>query len=234
MRDALTVLQKELREAFGERYTRHGGLVQSFIVVLVLGVLHPIGAAHLWLAGSPLAIIYFVFFPGVLAVSVAADAFAGERERKTLETLLATPLTEGAILVGKATAAVLFALTVTVVAFACAVVSVNLGGASPSLFLPAPALIGGALGGAAASAFVMTNLAILISMKIPVSRSAQQMTSLLSIVVFGSVAAGWSAVGAAISWPNVFLAEMLLVAVGAVAFGLARLRFRRDEFFDRR
>ena len=106
VRDTLAVLQKELREIIGERQSRRGGFVQAIVIIAVMGVLYPASTPHFWLSAHPLAIVYFAFFPGVLAVTVAADAFAGERERKTLETLLATPLGEWAILLGKAAAAV--------------------------------------------------------------------------------------------------------------------------------
>lgn len=46
-------------------------------VVGVMGILTPYGPAHVWLSAHPLAVGYFAFFPGTLAVTVAADAFAG-------------------------------------------------------------------------------------------------------------------------------------------------------------
>jgi ABC-2 type transport system permease protein len=232
--DVLVVLQKELREIVGERYSRRGGMVQAIVVVAVMGIFYPYFAPGFWLSASPLAIAYFGFFPGVLAVTVAADAFAGERERKTLETLLATPLGEWPILLGKASAAVVFSLTVTAIAFVCAVTSVNLAAHPPGLFLPAPVLVAGALGAALSSATLMTGLAIVMSMRIPVARSAQQMTALLSFVVFGGVAAAWAGLGLAITWPNTFAVEALLAGLALVALSTARALFRRDRFFDRR
>jgi ABC-type transport system involved in multi-copper enzyme maturation permease subunit len=165
---------------------------------------------------------------------VAADAFAGERERKTLETLLATPLGEWPILLGKASAAVVFSLTVTAIAFVCAIATVNVAAHPPGLFLPAPVLVAGALGGALASASLMTGAAIVLSMRIPVARSAQQMTALLSLVLFGGLAAAWAALRIEITWPNVFAAEALLAALACVSLGAARALFKRDRFFERR
>ncbi|HEX3343773.1 MAG TPA: ABC transporter permease subunit, partial [Polyangiaceae bacterium] len=176
MRDVVTVLQKELREIIGERQSRRGGLVQAVVIIAVMGVLYPASTWRFWLSPHPLAVVYFAFFPGVLAVTVAADAFAGERERKTLETLLATSLGEWAILLGKASAAILWALAVTAVAFTCAVVTVNVSAKPPGIFLPAPVLVAAALGGALASSTLLTGVAIIMSMRIAVARSAQQMT----------------------------------------------------------
>jgi ABC-2 type transport system permease protein len=234
MNGALVVLQKEMREILGERYSRRGGIVQAVVVVAVMGILYPYSAPQLWITAHPLAVAYFGFFPGVLAVTVAADAFAGERERKTLETLLATPVGEWAVLFGKAAAAVVFSLTVTAIAFVCAVATVNVSGRGPAFFLPDPILAIGALGAALPSAALMTSLAIVTSMRIPVARSAQQMTALLSFVVFGAIAATWAGLRLPIAWPNVFAAEALLAALAVVAFAAARALFRRDRFFERR
>ncbi|HEY8041967.1 MAG TPA: ABC transporter permease subunit [Polyangiaceae bacterium] len=234
MSDVVTVLRKELLEVVGERYSRRGGMVQSIVSVLALGVLLPLGTVRAWVDASPIAILYFAFLPGVLAVTVAADAFAGERERRTLETLLATPLGEWPILLGKAAAALAFAMAVAAFALACAVVTVNVAAAPPSVFLPAPSLVAGALGGALASASLSTGVAILMSMKIPVARSAQQMTALLNMVLFGAIAAAWGALGLPLTWRNVFAAEGILLGLAAIVFVVARATFRRDRFFDKR
>jgi len=47
-----------------------------------------------------------IVFPAMLAGSLAADAFAGERERRTLETLLATPISDRSLVVDKTIATV--------------------------------------------------------------------------------------------------------------------------------
>ena len=234
MRDALAMLQKELREILGERQSRRGGFVQAIIIVGVMGVFYPLAVPAFWSAAHPGAIVYFAFFPGMLAVTVAADAFAGERERKTLETLLASPLGEWAILAGKVGAAVVWALSVTAIAFVCAVVTVNVAGHQPGLFLPAPVLVVGAFAGALASASLLTGVAVMMSMRVAVARSAQQMTALLSLVLFGGIAGIWVALRIPLVWTNVFLAEGLVAALAAVALAGARGSFRRDRFFESR
>lgn len=69
-----------------------------------------------------LALVYFVaplflIMPLMVASVIAADSFAGERERKTLEALLHTPTTDRELLVGKLAAALLPAVGVTVLGF---------------------------------------------------------------------------------------------------------------------
>jgi ABC-2 type transport system permease protein len=228
------MLEKELREILGERQSRRGGFVQAIIIVAVMGVFYPLATRGLWYEAHPLAIIYFAFFPGMLAVTVAADAFAGERERKTLETLLAAPLGEGAILAGKAGAAVAWSLSVTAIAFLCAVLTVNVAGHEPGVFLPAPVLVAGAFAGALASAALLTGVAVMMSMRVAVARSAQQMTALLSLVLFGGVAAAWAALRIPLVWSNVFATEGVVAALAALALAGARVSFRRDRFFESR
>jgi len=48
-----------------------------------------------------LAIPIFTFFPLIVSVPVATDSFAGEKERKTIESLLAAPITIKELLLGK-------------------------------------------------------------------------------------------------------------------------------------
>ena len=177
MRDVVTVLHKELWEILGDRYARRGGLVQAIVGVLAFGFILPMNNKKLWVEGRPAAIVYYAL-TGIFAVAIAADAFAGERERKTLDTLLATPLSERAILFGKASAAILFALAVSTFSFVCAVVVVNVAAKPEALFLPEPLCVAAALGGACSSALLLTSLAVLLSMRLPVARTVQQIKGL--------------------------------------------------------
>lgn len=56
-----------------------------------------------------------------MTIGLVADAFAGERERHTLETLLATAFPDTSILLGKIAASVLYAWGI---AFACSLLGV--------------------------------------------------------------------------------------------------------------
>lgn len=234
MTDTFAVLQKELREQVGERSSRRGGLIQSLVIVSILGIAMPASAAQAWLAESPLAILYFAMLPAMLAGTVAADAFAGERERKTLETLLATPLSERSILVGKGAAAIAFALTAAAFAFLCAVITVNLTAHPAAIFVPSVRLVAGALGGVLASASLITGVAIVLSMRVPVARSVQQMTAVSGMLLFGAVGAAWSALGLPLTWANVFAGEGAVLLAAIAVFEIARATFRRDRFFERR
>jgi ABC-2 type transport system permease protein len=60
----------------------------------------------------------FLLVPLVVSTVIAADSFAGERERGTLEALLHTPTTDQELMAGKFLAAWVPALAVTLVGFA--------------------------------------------------------------------------------------------------------------------
>jgi uncharacterized membrane protein len=81
---------------------------------------------------------------------------------------------------------------------------------------------------------LLTGIAIVMSMRIPVARSAQQMTALLSLVVFGGIAATWAGLGLELTFSNVFLAEGIVGAAAVVALEVARALFKRDRFFEKR
>ncbi len=121
------LVRKELLEIVGDRNSRQGGLVQGAVFIALLGVFVPGANTHYWVEDSPATPLFYAFLPGIVAASIAADAFAGERERQTLETLLATPLTEAMILYGKAFAAIAYGVAVAACGVAVSIVSINVG-----------------------------------------------------------------------------------------------------------
>ena len=76
-------------------------------------------AGYMW---APL----FLIVPLMVAGGVAADSFAGERERKTLEALLHTPLTDLELFTGKVAAAWIMAMLVALLGFLLYGLTVNL------------------------------------------------------------------------------------------------------------
>jgi ABC-2 type transport system permease protein len=92
-----------------------------------------------------LALVYFLapmylIVPLMVASVIAADSFAGEKERKTLEALLYTPTTDRELLLGKLLAAWLPAIAVALVGFVGYSIVANLAAWSimGGLFFPTP------------------------------------------------------------------------------------------------
>jgi ABC-2 type transport system permease protein len=111
-RDIYTILWKEWKEVFYQRGSLWRGLLTDLLLpVFVLGVLLPLVSGRAWVTSYGL--ILYVWMPPYLAIGLVANAFAGERERHTLETLLASRLPDEAILLGKMAAAMTYGVAVT-------------------------------------------------------------------------------------------------------------------------
>lgn len=67
----------------------------------------------------------FLIFPLMFSTVIAAESFAGERERKTMEALLYTPATDQELFMGKVLAALLPAMLLTWSSFLGYIVVVN-------------------------------------------------------------------------------------------------------------
>src|SRR5215470_13616557 len=105
--DFSTVLWKEWKEIVMERSAGGAGSYRPLILIAALGILVPLrmGPERFFQASQ---LLIYAFFSAVVITAVIADSFAGERERHTLETLLASRLSDRAILFGKVSAAVAY------------------------------------------------------------------------------------------------------------------------------
>lgn len=68
---------------------------------------------------------FFLILPLMFSTVIASESFAGERERKTVEALLYTPVTDTELFVGKVLAAFLPAVAITWASFLAYIVVVN-------------------------------------------------------------------------------------------------------------
>ena len=115
--DARTVAWKEWKEWLS-RPRGHGWrgwlwgsgniVWRNLVFIPIIAVVMPLGEGRDWFEG-PLPLIIWAFLTIIPAAVLTADSFAGERERRTLEPLLATRLSDRGILLGKLAAAVSFA-----------------------------------------------------------------------------------------------------------------------------
>src|ERR1051326_3906642 len=105
--DVATVIWKEWKELIGRSGRSRSDTLKT------IGVTAVILAIIMWrssfLANNLGALIVPSFVVIQLLTGLMADSFAGERERHTLETLLASRLSDLAILIGKIAAGVLLA-----------------------------------------------------------------------------------------------------------------------------
>ncbi|HIE03792.1 MAG TPA: ATP-binding cassette domain-containing protein [Candidatus Latescibacteria bacterium] len=182
LKDSGTVFWKERREVFAPG-RRRSFLVQTSLLVLLFGSLVPYLQGPYWISGSYPLVLHFLLVPFVAVLPYVADAFAGEKERRTIESLLATRISEGGVFLGKF-------LGVWFVAYVQALAVIVVGWATLNIYnyaelhLPMPFLYPGPitfllLVGSACSTALSTGLGALISLRSETVRGAQQASGVL-------------------------------------------------------
>jgi ABC-2 type transport system permease protein len=174
---------------------------------------------------------FFLIIPLMVSSVIAADSFAGEKERKTMEALLYTPTTDQELFVAKLLAGWLAAVAVAWVGFAIYVIVANAAGWSQMhrLFFPTamwlvmiawvvPALPGLGLG-----------VMVLVSARAQGFQDANQIGGLVVLpvvaLVFGQMSgAMYFSVGAVfVMGLVVWLLDGLLIWLGSRSFRRGRL-----------
>jgi ABC-type transport system involved in cytochrome c biogenesis permease component len=144
MRDIQTILWKEWKEMFAWRAAGRGTLLSTLVILLLLGAFLPLQSGEAWFT-QPLTLACWAWVPVFLTLGIVTDSFAGERERHTLETLLATRLPDTAILLGKILASVLYGWGVAVLGLCLSALTLNIWLKGGPYFY-APAFFAAALG----------------------------------------------------------------------------------------
>jgi ABC-2 type transport system permease protein len=183
MADIFTVAWKELREMLIQGDPRGRSKLSLLIVVAVFGVLIPLQNGRAWV-DSPLSIIVWGWMPFLWVSGIVADSFAGERERHTLEALLATRLSDRAILFGKLLAALFYGFVLTWAILLVSLVTVNVAfGQGELLIFPLPLSLA-ALSFSILISGLAASIGVLVSLRAGSVRQAQQMMSIGMFVLF--------------------------------------------------
>ena len=99
IKDIQTMIWKENKSIFRRKVSR-SNLIRIISAPALLAFVFPITWGPDWVEDFPALIIAFIA-PALLVGVMIPDSFAGERERHTLGTLLASRLPDRAILIGK-------------------------------------------------------------------------------------------------------------------------------------
>ncbi|HEY6360603.1 MAG TPA: ABC transporter permease [Vicinamibacterales bacterium] len=146
--------------------------------------LDPEGAIQAWIFQQYL--IMLVLTPVAGSMSLAAYSVIGEKQARTLEPLLATPITTFELLAGKVAGSLLPALVLTAVCFGTYLLAVALiarAGVYTVLFTPRSLAVVFVLGPLAALAALQ--LAVCVSSRVNDARSAQQIGALIILPITG-------------------------------------------------
>lgn len=235
--DAYTMAWKEWRELLAPQGRFRGGVMNLLLLLGIFGIAMPWQFGRTWVE-SPMMLLYWGWVPLLLLSNVVVDAFAGERERHTLETLLATRLPDRAILFGKMGAAVAYALAIAAASLVLGVVTVNVVVRPGRLLLYPPATLAGALVMNGLGAALIAGLGVLVSLRSASVRQAGQLMGVAVLVagfapVLGvrALSAYWRSHGHAVTAADAALAGVaglgLFILLDTALIAAAVLRFRR-------
>jgi ABC-2 type transport system permease protein len=183
MNDLLTMIWKEWKD-----FLWSGGrsdLLRPLLNIAVLGIVLPLSFGQRWINLDPAAVLIVLLNPFMFVILVISDAIAGERERHTLETLLASRISDRAILLSKVLVAVAYNWAMTLLCLLLGSLVINLSqGSRPWEFYRPISLFSVVL----VLCFLATLLAasggVLISLKSATVRQASQ-TMLLGLILLG-------------------------------------------------
>lgn len=172
----------------------------------------------------------FLVLPIFLPILLAAQSIGGERERRTLEPLLATPVSTLSIILGKSLAALVPALGITWIAAAlfCAGVDAVVG----RMLLPDPSWLFGTLLLAPLLALFGNATAVVVSARVLDPRAAQNLAATTVLPLLGLLVvqlAGRIALGPRFYFGlglGVLLADVALIWAAVKLFDRERLLTR--------
>jgi ABC-2 type transport system permease protein len=193
--------------------------------------LDPEGAIQAWLFQQFLPLL--VLGPVGASMSVAAYAVVGEKQARTLEPLLATPITTFELLSAKVLGALVPALALTIACFVLYAAAIGLL-ANPGVFriMFAPRSLGVFFILGPLAALAALQLAVCVSSRVNDARTAQQIGVLVILPLAAALIAQLS--GAMMLTMPIILAVAAVLAVANIALmGLGVRLFDREAILTR-
>ena len=239
--DLRTVIWKEWHSLIHGQSRRQ--LVILVVTLAFWAIWLPVQTGADWMTDGVISILISVLLPALVVAVTVPAAFAGERERKTLSTLLATRLPDTAILYGKLVIPVLVGLFALTGVLAVGLVAANAASweGSPRFYDPVVIVPDLAIGFLVA---VMTAAAgVAISLRANRVQDAQQTLSMMLMLpamgvgavlfivaeVTGGISSALAGLEGVSGWLMALVAVVSLAAVDVVLLAMARRRFRRGR-----
>lgn len=238
--DLRAILWKEWRE----HIMMHGSVTRWVLSMLML--VGTLGIFIPWQFGptavESLSMLMWIWMPLLLVMNAIADAVAGERERHTLETLLASRLPDRAILLGKLLVPVLQSWVVMLLAAALAVITVNVVHRADHFMMYPPAVLLGLVILPPLAGLLVAAAGVFASTRAATVRQAYQrmMIPMLAIVVLPSLgiavlprdllASFYSPEFAQQGLPGLLIIlAIILLILDVIVVALALRHFQRDR-----
>jgi len=239
--DIMTIVQKEWKEIFYmQQSSRRGGVFGILLFVGVLGIMLPLQFGEEWVR-SPSSLMFWTWIPLFLVSGVVADSFAGERERHTLETLLASRLPDRAILFGKLAGALSYGWGISMICLVISLVTTNVRFArNGELLFYEPKIFLAILVLSLLFSLFASGMGVLVSLRAHSARQAQQLFSagmmllFVPVFIFPILPGQWK--GYVILWlANVNVdrivnaVSIFLLVIDGLLIGAAISRFHRSR-----
>ncbi len=173
---------------------------------------------------------FFLIIPVMSSSVIAADSFAGEKERNTLEALLATPLTDAELLLGKILVSFIPGMGVTIFGFLLYTATTDyLTYPSFGMYImpntPWLVLI---LILAPVVSLLSIGLTVIISSRVKGFREAQQLSAMLVIPIIGLLfgqSSGFLILGSRV----MLIMSLIVLAIDLVVFRFGLALFQREN-----
>src|SRR2546425_1408492 len=234
------MIWKERKEIVLQRdRSRKDAVARAIVAAAVFGIL--VWRVGLAFVDRPSLLLMPAFILVFCVIAIVADSFAGERERHTLETLLASRLSDEAILFGKIGSAVLLVWGLMFVMLILGIAGINLVRASDGVLIFPLHRIVSVLGFAFLVCLFVSCIGVFVSLRASTVRQAMQILN-IGFMVFGfaglyrsvSLPQEWRLkVAQAVTGDNLrptkSIAALFLIAVDLTLLAGARLSFRRQS-----
>ncbi len=194
-------------------------------------LLDPEGAIQAWIFQQ--FVLLLVLTPVAGSMSVAAYTVIGEKQARTLEPLLATPITTLELLGAKVLASLLPAIGLATLCFGLYVAGAVLfahPGVAWTLLAPRPLTIVFVLG--PLSSLAALQLAVCVSSRVNDARSAQQIGALIILPIAGLLVAQLTG-NVQMTVPIILLIALTLVGVNVALLRIGVALFDRESILTR-
>lgn len=238
--DTRTMIWKEWRELLRMGGSKTRALLRAVFSIGILGVIWPwqMGVAFVT---TPLCVVLSAITASMYVAGIVPDAFAGERERRTLETLLASRLPDHSILFGKITALVVYGLGAAFVMLAFGWVTINTVHRGVNLHFYSPMMLVAAAAFSVLGAGLTGAAGVLVSLHASTVKQAQQVMTtgmlillFVPVIIFPAIPPEWRELVTKVLQSQgapglaaLVAAAMLLVQ--AILYAIITARFKRSR-----
>ena len=176
----------------------------------------------------PFLLMIVGFFPISFSLVIALEAFVGERERKSLEPLLATPLTNGQLYTGKMLASMIPALMAAYLGVAVYLLGLLIFRG----WTPSPILLAQVLALTTMEGLVMVSGAVVVSSRATSVRAANLLASFI-IIPMALLVQGISLIMFMAIYDALWGIVLALMVVNVILIRMGLSLFNREELLGR-